>query len=179
MHFSCTFSSSFYISAMKVISGAEIRMSLPKFLRFRLVDGVLPDAGAEISFLLFNLACLLACPLQEGGWGGGGGTQQNVTFPHQGNFAFSRVKCKRGLNISPPIYFTCDLFLLCKEKKSPEFRCNDLEKKKCKKIKGKNTCLLYCRKFGALTLPPPTHLPAVDREERVREREGRRGHQSS
>jgi hypothetical protein len=96
MHFSCTFSSSFYISAMKVISGAEIRMSLPKFLRFRLVDRALPDAGAEISFLLFNLACLLACPLQEEvgggrgeGGGGGGGTQQNVTFRHQGNFFFS------------------------------------------------------------------------------------------
>jgi hypothetical protein len=73
MHFSCTFSSSFYISAMKVISGAEIRMSLPKFLRFRLVDGTLPDAGGEISFLLFNLACLLACPLQEGEEGGGRG----------------------------------------------------------------------------------------------------------
>jgi hypothetical protein len=56
---------------MKVISGAEIRMSLPTF--FRLVDGTLPDAGGEISFLLFNLGCLLACPLQEGGRGRGWG----------------------------------------------------------------------------------------------------------
>jgi hypothetical protein len=144
MHFSCTFSSSFYISAMKVISGAEIRMSLPKFLRFRLVDGALPDAGAEISFLLFNLACLLACPLQEGGrgegegggrgWGEGRGVHSKMSlFPTKG-ITFSRVKCKRGLNLSPPIYFICDLSLLSKKReKSLGFRYNGLEYQECKK----------------------------------------------
>jgi hypothetical protein len=93
---------------MKVISGAEIRMRLPKFLRFRLVDGALPDAGGEISFLLFNLACLLACPLQEGvggrGRGRGWGTQQNVTFPHQGNFFFSS-EMQEGVEYIPAHLF--------------------------------------------------------------------------